>query len=164
MLLGTCLQENSLPHLSNFASLICGHNTFHVKVCFVTNQDNGNTEKTKEIRKLLNTIDWINKWWVFILPKAYKLRLLSFTAVKCMCGKLNFPNLITTPHNSRHFAHHVEDLFIYDLHHFKWFLGSDRVDEDVTMDIHWVLCRENTVLILASCVYQLQAILLPSHL
>lgn len=53
------------------------------------------------------------------------------------------------------FAYHVEQLVIDDLYYLKTLTRVDRVNQHVAMEVHAVLGREYTVLVLTCSVHQL---------
>lgn len=61
--------------------------------------------------------------------------------------------------NSLSFSHDVYQLFVNDFDDLERLLTRDRVDQDVSMKVHGILCWKNRILILTSRVNQLHLII-----
>lgn len=61
------------------------------------------------------------------------------------------------------FSGHIQQFFINNLNNFKWFWRSYRVYQDISMDIHRILCRENGIFILTRSIHQFQIIFLTTY-
>lgn len=59
-----------------------------------------------------------------------------------------------------HFSSHIKKFIINNLNNFKWLWWSYGIYKNIAVNVHGILCREDGVFILTSCVHHLNFILL----